>query len=81
MKGAGRFAILVVALIFAIAPPVAPQGSEWSELMGSMEKMHVAMAAVTPSGESDVDFIRLMLPHHQAAIDMAKAELIYGKDP
>jgi len=23
----------------------------------------------------------LMLPHHQAAIDMAKTELLYGKDP
>jgi uncharacterized protein (DUF305 family) len=22
-----------------------------------------------------------MLPHHQAAIDMAKSELIYGNDP
>jgi len=27
------------------------------------------------------NFVRLMLPHHQAAIDMAKTELIYGKDP
>jgi uncharacterized protein (DUF305 family) len=23
----------------------------------------------------------LMLPHHQAAIDMAKTELLYGKNP
>jgi uncharacterized protein (DUF305 family) len=22
-----------------------------------------------------------MLPHHQAALDMAKAELMYGQDP
>jgi uncharacterized protein (DUF305 family) len=22
-----------------------------------------------------------MLPHHQAAIDMAKTQLLYGKDP
>jgi uncharacterized protein (DUF305 family) len=46
-----------------------------------MEKMRAAMASVTPSGDSDVDFVRLMLPHHQAAIDMAKTELVYGKDP
>src|SRR5882672_10574598 len=29
----------------------------------------------------DFDFVRLMLPHHQAAIDMAKTQLLYGNDP
>jgi uncharacterized protein (DUF305 family) len=53
----------------------------WSELVASMEKMHMAMGAVPRSGNSDIDFVRLMLPHHQAAIDMAKTELLYGKDP
>jgi uncharacterized protein (DUF305 family) len=53
---------------------------DWSELIASMEKMHVAMGAVQRSGNSDVDFLRLMLPHHQAAIDMAKTQLLYGKD-
>src|SRR5437762_6394784 len=54
---------------------------EWSELIASMDKMHVDMGAVQRSGNSDVDFVRLMLPHHQAAIDMAKTQLMYGKDP
>ena len=53
----------------------------WSELITSMDKMHMAMAAVVRSGNSDVDFVRFMLPHHQAAIDMAKTQLLYGKDP
>jgi uncharacterized protein (DUF305 family) len=53
----------------------------WSELNASMQKMHAAMASVEPSGDFDVDFVRLMLPHHQAAIDMAKTQLMYGKDP
>jgi uncharacterized protein (DUF305 family) len=53
----------------------------WSELNSSMEKMHQAMASVEASGDGDVDFVRLMLPHHQAAIDMAKTQLMYGKDP
>jgi hypothetical protein len=55
--------------------------SDWSELIASMDKMHMAMGAVKPSGNTDVDFVRLMIPHHQAAIDMAKAQLLYGKDP
>ena len=55
--------------------------SDWSELNASMEKMHVAMASMEPSGNSDVDFVRLMLPHHQAATDMAKTQLLHGKDP
>jgi uncharacterized protein (DUF305 family) len=45
-----------------------------------MDKMHMAMGAVMRSGNADVDFVRLMLPHHQAAIDMAKTQLLYGKD-
>jgi Domain of unknown function (DUF305) len=54
---------------------------DWSELIASMDKMHMTMGAVARSGNSDVDFVRLMLPHHQAAIDMAKTQLLYGKDP
>lgn len=52
----------------------------WSELMRSMEKMQSAMASLEPSDESDVDFVKLMLVHHQAAIDMAQTQLVYGKD-
>jgi uncharacterized protein (DUF305 family) len=55
--------------------------AEWAELTGSMHKMHAAMASVEPSGEGDMDFVRLMLPHHQAAIDMARAQLLHGTDP
>ena len=53
----------------------------WAELNASMDTMHMAMEAVKQSGDSDVDFVRLMLPHHEAAIDMAKSELLHGKDP
>ncbi len=54
---------------------------DWSELVASMDKMHMAMGAIKRSGNADVDFVRLMLPHHRAAIDMAKTQLLYGKDP
>jgi hypothetical protein len=54
---------------------------DWAELMTSMNRMDAAMGSVERSGDSDVDFVRLMLPHHQAAIDMAKTQLLHGKDP
>lgn len=57
-----------------------PTSPDWKELVASMDRMHMAMGTVKGSGDSDVDFVRLMLPHHQAAIDMAKTEILYGKD-
>jgi uncharacterized protein (DUF305 family) len=56
-------------------------GPNWLELTAAMDQMHVAMASVEPSGDSDADFVDLMLPHHQAAVDMAKTQLMHGKDP
>jgi uncharacterized protein (DUF305 family) len=86
--------VCVVTLV-AIVPSFAQRGSDgtrlrrihglsendWSELMASMDKMHGAIASIKSSGDSDVDFVKLMLPHHQAALDMAKAELMHGQDP
>jgi uncharacterized protein (DUF305 family) len=36
--------------------------------------------AVKPTGDVDRDFVAMMVPHHQGAIDMAQAELRYGHD-
>ncbi|MBC9247920.1 DUF305 domain-containing protein [Paracoccus sp. 11-3] len=46
----------------------------------AMEKMHEDMA-VEPTGNADADFVIGMIPHHQAAIDMAKVVLEHGEDP
>ena len=48
-------------------------------MRGSMERMHAAMM-VAPRGDPDRDFAAMMIPHHQGAVDMAEAELKYGKN-
>jgi hypothetical protein len=45
----------------------------------AMSKMMTDMA-VKPTGDVDRDFVEMMVPHHQGAIDMAKAVLRYGKN-
>jgi uncharacterized protein (DUF305 family) len=46
----------------------------------SMKTMMSSMN-VKPTGNPDKDFVLMMMPHHQGAIDMAKVELQYGTDP
>jgi uncharacterized protein (DUF305 family) len=58
----------------------AMQDPNWAELMKSMQTMHAAMETAKPSGNDDKDFVNLMLPHHEAAVEMAKAELLHGND-
>ncbi len=45
----------------------------------AVARMHAAMN-VPFTGDADHDFARMMIPHHQGAIDMALVELRYGKD-
>jgi uncharacterized protein (DUF305 family) len=51
--------------------------------MGMEEAMQKMMQAMhmESTGDPDKDFARMMIPHHQGAIDMAKAELQHGDDP
>jgi uncharacterized protein (DUF305 family) len=50
-------------------------------MRASMLKMDRGMHAGPMEGNVDHDFAAMMIPHHQGAIDMAKAELSYGKNP
>jgi uncharacterized protein (DUF305 family) len=47
----------------------------------AMNVMHKGMHSAPYTGKPDRDFVTMMIPHHQGAIDMAKALLLYGKDP
>jgi hypothetical protein len=44
-----------------------------------MNKMMADMT-IKPTGDVDRDFVQMMVPHHQGAIDMARAELKYGRN-
>lgn len=46
-----------------------------------MDKMNQRMSSAPMSGNADQDFVSMMLPHHMGAVEMAKVELRYGKDP
>ena len=48
-----------------------------SENDAAMNKMMADMT-IKPTGDVDRDFVAMMVPHHQGAIDMAQAELRYG---
>src|SRR5947209_2531295 len=57
------------------------EASSFTVLMAqAMERMHKDMSIV-PSGDPDRDFAALMIPHHEGAVDMAKVELQFGKNP
>lgn len=62
---------------------MAPKPSD-SPVITAYKQAHMDMMksmGVPLTGEPDVDFARNMIPHHQAAISMAKIELQHGKDP
>src|ERR1700675_221492 len=48
-----------------------------SENEAAMKKMMADMT-IRPTGDVDRDFVAMMVPHHQGAVDMANAELKYG---
>lgn len=68
-------------LIFSHAAALAGGGGFDSVMASAMARMDSAMAKAPMRGRPDRDFISMMIPHHQGAIDMAKAEVMYGHDP
>jgi uncharacterized protein (DUF305 family) len=68
----------------AIAIQYVADRSDHSEeqpfLLENAAAMREMMADMTikPTGDVDRDFVAMMVPHHQGAVDMAKAELKYG---
>lgn len=89
-RSAGAAAILALACLCwpgsaeAAEPHPASQlqtaeASFLAENAAAMQKMMAGMD-VAPTGDVDADFVAMMVPHHQGAIDMALAVLRYGKN-
>lgn len=48
------------------------------EYTDAMTRMSEAMGKMEMTGKPGVDFVEMMIPHHQSAIDMAKSYLASG---
>ena len=56
--------------------------SEYAAAMhAGMERMMRDMHTLGYTGNSDVDFLAMMIPHHAAAVEMARLVLLHGRDP
>lgn len=75
-----RAARAVVAHATAMVMPSARVPADQA-LARAMTDMDAAMMRVRLTGKPDGDFATMMIPHHRGAIDMARAELLYGVDP
>ncbi|WP_186046938.1 DUF305 domain-containing protein [Burkholderia gladioli] len=79
----GILAALGAALLLA-AGAAATAGAPAQDERAFLAENDTAMSrmmddmSIKPSGDVDRDFVAMMVPHHQGAIDMAQAELRYG---
>lgn len=71
------------AVAAATAPVfVASTAKPFAALMDdAMAVMEDGMRRAPMNGSAAHDFVTMMLPHHQGAVDMAKALLLYDSDP
>jgi uncharacterized protein (DUF305 family) len=81
-----RLKWILIAILFSAGASAQvlkkPAGVTFMDNMAIvMKRMDKDMAAAPMTGDVDHYFAQMMIPHHQGAIEMAKSELLYGKDP
>jgi uncharacterized protein (DUF305 family) len=60
---------------------VAPHAGFSAEMHAAMTKMSKDMEAAPMTGDPDRDFLAMMIPHHEGAVEMARLVLLHGRDP
>lgn len=75
-----RLAFFFCGIVLAGAIAAASRSAFDVALDAANERMHHAMMHAPRTGEPDRDFVEQMIPHHQGAIDMARALLMNGHD-
>jgi hypothetical protein len=79
LSGAPLVLVGAAAQMRAPSAPADVEAPFLAENATAMDRMMAGMT-VKPTGDVDADFTAMMIPHHQGAIDMALAELRYGKN-
>jgi hypothetical protein len=85
LQGANLFAAIFL-MIFSMIATASAQHMHGSSEFGSgmqagMAIMMKDMASAPMTGDPDRDFLAMMIPHHEGAVEMARLVLIHGKDP
>jgi uncharacterized protein (DUF305 family) len=52
-----------------------------ADMHAAMTKMSRDMETAPMTGDPDKDFLAMMIPHHEGAVEMARLALIHGRDP
>lgn len=78
--------VVVVAMLVSVCGALSSSATEATDqtlraqLHDIMMRMDKSMT-IPAQGSVDADFVAVMVPHHQAAIDMARVQLRYSHNP